>query len=104
MALLEFPNPVDWIAGIRDDDQKRALINATMSALYSAQITMLWETGKAAQGHWWSSEGPALMRTATAMYLTLRVLEQKNLIVLTVPTDLMDADNLSKFQTERMTK
>lgn len=101
MGLLEFPNPVEWFAAAKDDDQKRALINATMSALYSAQITMLWETGKAAEGKWWGSEGPAFKRTATAMFLTLRVLEQKNLIALTVPQDLLDADNLSKFQTER---
>lgn len=103
MGLLDFPNPVDWITGIKDDDQKRALINATMSALYSAQITMLWETGKAAEGKWWGSEGPAFKKTATSMYLTLRTLEQKNLITLTVPQDLLDPDNLSKFQTERKT-
>jgi hypothetical protein len=104
MGLLDFPNPVEWITGAKDDSEKRALINATMSALYSAQITLLWETGKAAEGKWWGSEGPALKRTATAIYLTLSVLEQKNLIALTVPKDLLDPNNLSQFQTERMTK
>lgn len=101
MGLLDFPNPVEWITGVKDDNEKRALINATMSALYSAQITMLWETGKAAEGKWWGSEGPALKRTAISVFLTLRVLEQKNLITLTVPQDLLTSDDLSKFQTER---
>ena len=100
MALLDFPNPVDWITSAKDDVEKRALINATMSALYSAQITFLWETGK---NKWLSTEGRALQRTATAIYLTLSTLEKKNLITLTVPKDLLEADNLAAFQTERIT-
>lgn len=103
MGLIDFPNPVEWITGAKDDTEKRALINATMSALYSAQITFLWETGKAAKNRWWGSEGPALQRTAVSMYLTLSVLEQKGLIALTVPKDLLDPNVLSQFQTERIT-
>lgn len=100
MGLLNFPNPVEWIASAKDDSEKRTLVNATMSALYSAQITFLWETGR--RSLW--GEGRALQRTATAIYLTLSVLEQKNLITLTVPKDLLAADNLSQFQTERKVK
>ncbi len=99
MSLLNFPNPMEWISSVKDDNQKRALINATMSALYSAQITLLWETGR--RKLW--GEGTALQRTATSMYLTLTVLEKKGLIVLTVHKDLLDANNLSQFQTERIT-
>lgn len=102
MGLLDFPNPIAWITGAKDDDQKRALINATMSALYSAQITLLWETGKAAKNKWWGSEGPALQATAASIYLTLSVLEKKGLITLTVPKDLLDPNVLSQFQTERI--
>lgn len=100
MGLLEFPNPVSWITSAKDDDQKRALINATMSALYSAQITFLWESGRNS----WFGEGKAMQRTATSIYLTLSTLEKKGLIVLTVPKDLLNADNLSQFQTELRTK
>ncbi len=70
-----------------------------MSALYSAQITLLWETGR--RKLW--GEGQALQRTATSIYLTLSTLEKKGLIVLTVPKDLLEANNLSQFQTEKMT-
>jgi hypothetical protein len=100
VALLEFPNPTSWITAAKDDDQKRALINASMSALYSAQITFMWETGRKAL---WG-EGKALQRTATSIYLTLLNLEKKNLITLTVPKDLLDPNNLSQFQTESNTK
>src|SRR5204863_10059023 len=98
MSLLEFPNPAEWIASAKDDNQRRELINATMSAFYSAQITFLWETGR--RKLW--GEGAALQRTATSMYLTLTTLEKKGLITLTVPRDLLDANNLSQFQTERI--
>ncbi len=100
MSLIDFPNPMQWIASAKDDNQKRELINATMSALYSAQITLLWETGR--KKLW--GEGQALQRTAVSMYLTLSTLEQKGLIVLTVPKDLLDPNVLSLFQTEAKTK
>src|SRR5256885_5032340 len=100
MALLEFPSPVAWITSLKDDNQKRDLINATMSALYSAQITLLWETGR--RKLW--GEGQALQRTATSIYLTLSTLERTGLIVLTIPKDLLDPNNLSQFQTERIVK
>jgi hypothetical protein len=97
MGLIDFPSPVGWFESVKDEGQKRDLINATMSALYSAQITLLWETGR--RKLW--GEGAALQRTAVSMYLTLSTLEKKGLIVLTVPKDLLDPNVLSQFQTER---
>jgi len=44
--------------------------------------------------------GQGMKDAATAMYLSLRELEDKNFLVLTVPQDLLEANNLSKFQTE----
>jgi hypothetical protein len=41
---------------------------------------------------------------ATATYLSLRELEQKNFLTLTVPSDLRAPDNLSRFQTEQKIK
>ena len=104
MALIDFPNPVAWFEGVKNDDQRRDMINAAASALYSAQITFLWETGKAARGKFWSFEGPALMRTATSMYLTLAELEKSGFLTLTVPKDLLEPDNLAVFQTEHVKK
>jgi len=101
MGLLDFPNPVEWITGAKDDSEKRLLINATMSALYSAQITFMWRSGSSKIALWFG-EGQALKDAATAMYRTLSVLESKNLITLTVPKDLLEASNLSQFQTERI--
>jgi hypothetical protein len=40
---------------------------------------------------------------STAMYLSLRDLEDKKFLKLTVPKDLLDADNLSRFITESKT-
>jgi hypothetical protein len=99
MGLLDFPNPVEWITGAKDDAEKRLLVNATMSALYSAQITLLWETGRSKL---WG-EGKALQRTAVSIFLTLEALQKKGLITLTVPKDLLDADNLAQFQTQEIT-
>jgi hypothetical protein len=36
---------------------------------------------------------------ATAAYLSLEALEAKNFLTLTVPTDMLDAANVSRFQT-----
>jgi hypothetical protein len=105
MALLEFPNPVAWFEGVKDENQKRDLINSAASALYSAQITFLWSSGKAAlKWRFFSAEGPALMATATALYLTLTELQKKGFLTLTVPKDLLEADNLAQFQTEEIKK
>lgn len=100
MGLIDFPSPIGWFESIKDENQKRDLINATMSALYSAQITLLWETGR--RKLW--GEGPALQRTATSMYMTLKALEKKGLLVLTVPKDLLEKSNLDQFEIERVTK
>jgi hypothetical protein len=41
---------------------------------------------------------------ATSMYLTLSDLESKNFLTLTVPKDLIEASNVSNFQSEWRTK
>lgn len=101
MALLEFPNPIGWFEGVKDEDQKRDLINAAASALYSAWITFMWTSGKAAS-RWklFSSEGPALQATATSMFLSLQELQKRGFLTLTVPKELLEANNLAAFQTQ----
>jgi len=103
VALLEFPNPVAWFASARDDEQKRELINATMSALYSAQICFLWRSGSSRWAQY-IGEGKAMQDAAVAMYLSLRELERKNFLTLTLPSDMLTPEVLSKFQTEEVTK
>jgi hypothetical protein len=63
----------------------------------------MWRSGSAK----WvviTGEGQALKDAATAVYLSLRDLERKGFLTLTVPKDLLDADNLSRFQTESVEK
>ncbi len=98
MPLLEFPNPVGWYESAKNAGLARDEVNAFVSALYSAQISFLWRSGSS---KWalWMGEGQALKDAATAMYLSLQSLEKKNFLVLTVPQDLLDADNLSRFIT-----
>jgi hypothetical protein len=103
MGLLDFPNPTEWITGVKDDEQKRQLINSAASAMYSAWITFTWKSGSSKVAQWFG-EGQALQDSATAMYLSLRELERKQFLTLTVPQDLLSADNLSRFQTEEKIK
>jgi len=74
-----------------------------VSMLYSAQITFMWRSGSS---KWalWAGEGKALQDAATAMYLSLQSLEAKNFLTLTVPQDMLAADNLSKFETSFVAK
>lgn len=102
MGLLEFPDPVSWYEGAKTSGLERDEMNAFASMVYSAQITFLWRSGSSKWAQW-IGEGKALQDAATAMYLSLSTLEKKNFLTLTVPQDLLAADNLSKFQTERKT-
>lgn len=101
MGLLDFPNPTEWITGVKDDDQKRALINSAASAAYSAWITFMWRSGGSKWAQYFG-EGKALQDCATAAYVTLSQLERKGFLTLTVPNDLRA--NMSNFVTEEHTK
>lgn len=98
MPLLSFPDPVSWYEGAKNAGLARDEVNAFVSAIYSAQISLLWRSGSS---KWaiWTGEGPGMKDAATAMYLSLQSLEKKGFLVLTVPSDMLDAENLSKFQT-----
>ena len=103
MALLDFPNPVGWYESAKNSGLERDEINAFVSMLYSAQIAFLWRSGSSKWAQW-LGEGKALQDAATAMYLSLSALEKKGFLTLTVPQDLLEADNVSRFQTERVAK
>jgi hypothetical protein len=103
MGLLEFPNPVSWYEGAKNAGVERADMNALVSMAYSAQITFLWRSGSSKWAQW-AGEGKALQDAATSMYLSLQSLEAKNFLTLTVPQDMLSADNLSKFETSFVAK
>lgn len=98
MSLIDFPNPVGWFESAKNAGMARDQINAFVSALYSSQISFLWRSGESKWAQW-MGEGKAMQDAATAMYLSLENLEKTGFLTLTVPKDLLDADNLSKFQT-----
>lgn len=103
MGLIDFPDPVSMFEGAKTANLDREIINSLVSAAYSAWISAMWRSGSAKWADW-SGEGQALKDAATAVYLSLRELEKKNFLSLTVPKDLLDADNLSRFQTETQSK
>src|SRR5579872_5192181 len=103
MDLLGIPDPVSMFEAAANGKLEREIVNSLVSSSYSALISFLWRSGSS---KWavWTGEGQGMKDAATAMYLSLRDLEKKNFLSLTVPKDLLDADNLSRFQTEEKTK
>lgn len=86
------------VEGAITSNLDRKIINSLVSSAYSAQITFLWRQGssKIAQ---WLGEGKAMQDAAVAQYLTLRPLQDKGFLTLTVPSDMLDPNVLAKFQT-----
>lgn len=103
MNLLSLPDPFSIYEASKNAQLERDEINAFISMLYSAQITFLWRSG-ASKWAQWIGEGKALQDAATAIYLSLESLQKIGFITLTVPDDLLSADNLSKFQTQYVAK
>ena len=103
MGLVDFPNPADWYNSAKNGGLEREAANSFVSMAYSAQITFLWRSGSSKWATW-MGEGQAMKDAATAMYLTLSQQETKGFLTLTVPKDLLDPDNLAKFQSEWRTK
>lgn len=101
MGLITLPDPVSMYEGAKNAGLEREEVNAFVSTMYSGWVAFLWRAGNSK----WIQVlglGQALQDLATSMYLTLeRELESaKNVrLVLTLPKDLLDPDNLSKFQT-----
>jgi hypothetical protein len=103
MGLVDFPDPIAMFEGAQNAGLEREIVNALVSSAYSAWISAMWRSGSAK----WvliTGEGQALKDAATAVYLSLRDLERKGFLTLTVPTDLIDADNLARFQTSSQEK
>ena len=99
MPLFNFPDPASIYEGVKNAGLEREIANALVSSAYSAWISGMWRSGSAKWADW-TGEGQAMKDAATAMYLSLRELEKKGFLVLTVPHDLLNSNNLSNFQTE----
>lgn len=99
MSLISIPDPVSILEAAATAKLERETINSLASSAYSAQISFLWRAGAgklaAALGL-----GQAMQDAATSQYLSLRELEKKGFLTLTVPKDLLAADNLARFETE----
>ena len=106
MGLFTIPDPVSMFESAKNAGLEREIAQAFVSASLSASITAMWTSG-ASKWADWTGEGQALKDAATAMYLSLeqQLLKQKpGFLVLTVPQDLLAANNLSRFQTESKEK
>lgn len=103
MNLLQFPDVVGMFQGAKTAGLERDEINAFASAAYSAWLSFLWRSGNSKWGKW-TGEGPALQDAATAQYLCLEVLQKKGFLVLAVPSDMLEAANVSRFQVSYKTK
>jgi len=81
---------------------EREIGNALASTLATNLITGLWSQGSQ---KWLRSEGEVLKDMAMGTYLTLRTLESKGFLTLTVPQDMLkDVNRMAKFQTEGIKK
>jgi hypothetical protein len=87
------------VTGIKDDDQRRAIIASIASAAYSSWISALWRAG---QRSLWGF-GPALKDAATSAYMAFHATEKKG-FALIVPKELLDPANLNRFQVEEVSK
>ena len=103
MGLFQIPDPVSMFESAKNAGLEREVASAMVSASLSAAIAGMWRSGTAKWADW-TGEGQALKDAATVMYLTLHRQLKPGFLVLTVPTDLLDLANLSRFQTEQQTK
>lgn len=103
MGLFEIPDPVSMFESAKNAGLEREIANAFVSATVSAAIAGMWRSGSAKWADW-TGEGQALKDSATVMYLTLREQLKPGFLSLTVPKDLLDPNNLARFQTEAMEK
>jgi hypothetical protein len=98
MGLIDFPDPGSIFNSFKTGGLERDALNAVLSAMYSGYISALWSEG-VSKWALWSGSGQGLKDAATATYLSLRDLETKKFLTLTVPKDLLDPANLNRFQT-----
>ena len=103
MGLITIPDPVSIYESAKNAGLERQAANSFVSVMYSAWISLMWRSGSS---KWaiWTGEGQAMKDAATAAYLTLSNQMTKGFLTLTVPSDMLANENLSKFQSEFVAK
>lgn len=99
-SLFQVPDPVSIFEGAKNAGLERNVANALVSSSLSGWLSFLWTLGK--KGLF--GLGAAFQDMATAEYLTLSKLETKGFLTLTVPTEMLATENISRFQTEQKVK
>jgi hypothetical protein len=100
MGLIDIPDPISIFESAKTSGLERQAANAFVSSAFSGYISFLWTLGKKTL----FGLGPALQDMATAQYLTLSKMETKGFLTLSVPSDMLTPENVSRFQTEWQTK
>lgn len=104
MGLFSIPDPVSMFESAKNAGLERQIAVSLISGYCSVAISGMWRSGSAK----WADitgEGQALRDMATVLYLTLeKKLIEGAPLTLTVPHDLLDPNNLSRFQTEEKIK
>lgn len=95
MGLIDFPDPISMFEGAATAKLEREVVNSLVSSQLSSWISLLWTFGKKNL----FGLGAALQAMATSQYLALLSLEKKNFLTLTVPKDMLNADNLASYET-----
>lgn len=104
MGLFNIPDPLSMYESAVTSKLERTEAVALISATISATISGMWRSGSAKWADW-TGEGQALKDAATVMYLTYQqALIGGTPLTLTVPKDLLDPNNLARFQTEQKAK
>lgn len=104
MGLFQIPDPVSMFESAQNAKLERAEAVALISATLSATITFFWSAGSSKIAGWLGL-GPALKDAATVTFLTLQQKQvDKTPLTLTVPQELLAANNLSRFQTQETKK
>lgn len=103
MGIFQIPDPVSMVNSYKDGSLERQTAEAFASVILSNYITGLWAQGSSTLFGWFG-EGQAARDMATVAYLSLTSKKELPWLVLTVPKDLLSADNLSRFQSQFQSK
>lgn len=103
MGLFDIPDPVSMFESAKNAGLEREVAEALISVAISDYITGLWAQGTSKLFSWFG-EGQAAKDMATACYLSVTRNAALKWLVLTVPEDLLDPNNLNRFQTATQEK
>ncbi len=103
MGLFDIPDPANYIAEIKDDNLKRAIITTGISLAYSQYITLFYSLGNAIEGKRFIGFLAPVLRTMAASAFKLLLLQDTEKTIYTsVPVELArDTKLLDSIQWEK---